>query len=92
MQPVSTTMNIFDDVTLNCTVRGYGNVSIMWKKFNSTVPDSDIIEEIKSVNGITSVLFISNLTRGHKGYYYCIGNNSVGTVSSTMAYLNVSSE
>lgn len=91
MQPSPITVNVSNDVIMKCTVKGYGSVSVMWNKVNSTLPSS-IIKEIKSVNEITSDLSISNVTTGHKGYYYCIANNSVGTVNSTMAYLNVSSE
>jgi len=96
IHPVNTTVNVSDNVLINCTVRSYGDVDIVWKKFNSTTLPSRsatlTIREIRSVNEVTSVLNISSAIGYYKGYYYCTIKNSAGERNSTMAYLDVVSK
>ena len=92
-QPRNTRVSASDDAVISCTVMGYGDVTITWKKLNSTLPLSAVVNnETKSVNEIQSILKIPKVLGYYKGYYYAIINNSAGNVRSRTVYLDVSSK
>ena len=93
-QPYSfTTVSANDEAVINCTISGYGDIEITWKKINSTLPNSAVVDnETESVNEIQSILRIPNVIGYYKGYYYATIKNSAGEINSTVVYLNVSSK
>ena len=92
-QPHNTRASASDDVVISCTVRGYGGVTITWKKLNSTLPLSAVVNnETKSVNEIQSILKIPKVLGFYKGYYYAIISNNAGNIRSRTVYLDVSSK
>ena len=94
-QPHSVAVDVRDraPISIECIVRSYGNVTITWKKLNSLLPNSAVVDdEMKSVNEIRSVLRIPNVIGYYKGYYYATITNSAGEIDSTVVYLNVSSK
>ena len=92
-QPVSTRVNVTDDVIFDCTASAYGDIKITWKKLNSTLPNTALpLEEIKSVNKKTSILKISNAIGYYKGYYYATISNGGGEINTSTVYLDVISK
>ena len=93
-QPYSyTTVSANDEAVINCTVSGYGDIEITWKKLNSTLPKSAVVDnETESVNEIQSILRIPNVIGYYEGYYYAIISNNAGNVRSREVYLDVSSK
>ena len=92
-QPVYVAVGINDVAVIDCVVSSYGDVKITWKKLNSTLPNSAVVDnEIISVNEIRSVLRIPSVIGYYKGYYYATIKNSAGEINSTEVYLNVSSK
>ena len=88
-QPSSIVVQVFDIGSFECNARSYGDVSISWKRLNSKLPESINITESISLNEITSVLRLENVGY-YKGYYYCVIENSVGTVNSALAHYDIS--
>ena len=88
-QPSSIVVQVFSIGSFECIARSYGDVSIAWKRLNSELPESVNITESKSLNEITSVLRLENVGY-YKGYYYCVIENSVGTVTSALAHYDIS--
>ena len=86
--PTTTITQVFSIASFECTARSYGEVSLSWKKLNSTLPVTADTKITMSLNEITSVLRLESV--GYcKGYYYCVVENSVGTVNSTFAYFDI---
>ena len=88
-----TTASVNDDAVIDCTVSGYGDISITWEKLNSTLPNSAVVyNKMNSVNEINSILKIPNIIGYYKGYYYATIRNSAGKINSNKVYLDVSSK
>ena len=88
-----TTVSVNDDAVIECTVSGYGDITITWKKLNSTLPNSAVVDnKTNSVNEIKSILKIPNIIGYYKGYYYATIHNSAGKINSRKVYLDVSSK
>ena len=87
-QPRSTTVRVFSTGSFTCTARSYGAVSLTWKKLNSELPVTADITVSRRLNEIISVLRLESVGY-YKGYYYCVVENSAGTVNSTFAHFDV---
>ena len=87
-QPRSTTVQVFSTDTLKCTARSYGAVSLTWKKLNSELPVTADVTVSRGLHEITSVLRLESVGY-YKGYYYCVVENSAGTVNSTFAHFDI---
>ena len=87
-QPRSTTAQVSITGSFTCTARSYGAVSLTWKKLNSKLPVTTDITVSRSLNEITSVLRLESVGY-YKGYYYCVAENSAGTVNSTFAHFDI---
>ena len=89
-QPKPTTVHVYDTATFQCTGRSYGKVTITWKRLMSELPVTASVNVTKiSVNEVTSVLKIDKSIGYYKGNYYCVIENDVGKVNSTLAYCDV---
>ena len=86
--PSSTITQVLSIASFECTARSYGEVSLSWKKLNSTLPLTVDITMSMSLNEITSVIRLESVGY-YKGYYYCVVENSAGTVNSTFAYFDI---
>ena len=53
------------------------------------MPVTAEVTEIKSLNGISSILKITKTVGYYSGLYYCIAENKVGNVTSQTANLHV---
>ena len=87
--PKSTVVAIYDDATFKCTARGYGNISIIWRRQNSELPVTATVTNTKSINNTRSILRIQKSIGYYKGNYYCVIANSVGMIGSGFAYLSI---
>ena len=88
-QPRSTAVEIYGVATFECIARSYGNTSIIWRKQNSELPETAIMTSTMSLNETKSTLRIEKSIGYYRGYYYCVIENSVGIVNSTVAYCNI---
>ena len=88
-QPRSTVVEIYSVATFECTVKSFGNASIIWRRKNSELPETAKVTSTISLNEIKSTLRIEKSIGYYKGYYYCIIENSVGIVNSNFAYCNI---
>ena len=73
----------------SCTANGYGNIEITWKaqEVKHGVPTKAIITEERSLESVTSMLFIPDVVLEDEGGYYCSARIGLTTVSSKIAYL-----
>ena len=88
-QPRSNVAEICNVAIFECIGRSYGSVSITWRRRNYDLPVTATVSTTKSLNEIKSILRIEKSIGYYKGYYYCVIENIVGTVSSTFAYFNI---
>ena len=88
-QPKSTVVEANSVAIFDCTARSYGTASVTWKRMKSQLPATANVTVTKSLNEITSVLRIEKIIGYYEGYYYCVIENIVGQVSSSLAFCNV---
>jgi len=88
-QPVRAKATLFGQVTFECTVQAVGRTTIIWKKNRSPLPVTATINNIKSLNEITSMLTITGVNGFYRGFYYCIATNDAGQTMSKYAKLSV---
>ena len=89
--PTSSTVAFYSNVQFSCVARGFGLVSIVWKKDNSQrLPFTATVTNTPSnINEIMSVLTITEVIGYYSGQYLCEAKNSAGTVTSSPANLYV---
>ncbi|XP_065905710.1 cell adhesion molecule DSCAM-like [Dysidea avara] len=90
LHPSSVTVSATGKAVFQCVVKGYGNIMVEWRKLDSRLPITATINNIKSLNTVTSTLEIKESIGYYKGSYYCSASNGAGVVNSTVAFLNVS--
>jgi len=90
MHPISTTVNAAGKAVFKCVIKGYGNISVEWKKLGSLLPITATVHNENSLNTVKSTLEIHETIGYYKGRYYCTASNDGGSVNSTAAFLNVS--
>ena len=88
-QPKSTVVEANSVAVFDCTASSYGTASITWKRMKSQLPITATVTVNKSLNEISSVLRIEKTIGYYEGYYYCVMENSVGKVNSSLAYCSV---
>jgi len=88
-QPQNSTATICSSVTFECSVQSFGYVSVEWKKYQSVLPFTATVNNITSLNEVTSVLTITDVAGYYRGLYYCIATNNIGTTVSNYANLYV---
>ena len=89
-QPTNTTAAKPFGAHFTCTANGYGTIKIFWKKAtttNGTIPAKAAITEERSLESVTSRLFIPNVILEDEGGYYCSAWIDLKSVSSKTAYL-----
>ena len=91
-QPSSTIVEANNVATFECSARSYGTPSITWKRFKSELPVTATVTVTKSLNEIASVLRIEKTIGYYEGYYYCVIENSVGQVNSSLAFCKITGE
>ena len=89
MKPSSTVVEANNVATFECSAISYGTASVTWKRLKSELPLTATIAVTKSLNEITSVLKIEKTIGYYEGYYYCVIENSVGQVNSSLAYCRI---
>ena len=84
-------MNIsaYESVSLKCTAHGYGVIKLVWKRVEHNMPITAVVTEETSLNGISSILEITNTVGYYSGQYFCVAENEIGTVVSQTANLYV---
>ena len=88
--PTASTVAFYSNVQFRCVARGYGLVSIVWKKTGSQrLPFTARVTNTTDVNEITSVLTITEVIGYYSGQYLCETKNSAGTIASSPATLYV---
>ena len=88
-QPASTTVEPFGRVMFECRVQTVGKTSIVWEKDQSSLPVTAAIDNITSLNEVTSILTITGVNGFYRGFYYCIAKNKAGQTMSRYASLSV---
>ena len=86
-QPNNMTINVYESVSLKCTVHGFGVLKVIWKRVKHHMPVTAEVTEEKSLNKITSILKITKTAGYYNGQYYCVAENQVGKVVSQIANL-----
>ena len=61
-QPANSKVSIFGQVTFQCTVQAVGETAVIWKKDQSPLPVTATINNITSLNEVTSVLKITGVS------------------------------
>ena len=89
--PTSSTVAFYSNVQFNCVARGFGLVSIAWKKVDSQrLPFTARVTNTSSnINEISSVLTITEVIGYYSGQYLCEAKNSAGIATSSPATLYV---
>ena len=88
-QPTNTTAAKPFGAHFTCTANGYGNIKILWKSINKdgTTPAKATITEERSLESVTSTLFIPDVVLADEGGYYCTAWIGRVSASSQTAYL-----
>lgn len=88
-QPTDTTAAKPFGAHFTCTANGYGNIRILWstKNQNGTLPAKATVTEERSLESVTSTLFIPNVVLADEGGYYCTAWIGLVSTSSLTAYL-----
>ena len=88
-QPTDTTAAKPFGAHFTCTANGYGKIRILWntKTHNGTMPAKATITEERSLESVTSTLFIPDVVVADEGGYYCTAWISLVSTSSVTAYL-----
>ena len=88
-QPTNTTAAKPFGAHFTCTANGYGNIKILWKsaKKNDTMPAKVTVTEERSLESVTSTLFIPDVVIADEGGYYCTAWIDRVSASSHTAYL-----
>ena len=88
-QPVNTTAAKPFGAHFTCTANGYGSIRILWKSTtdNGTTLVKATITEERSLESVTSTLFIPDVVLADEGGYYCTAWIERVSASSQTAYL-----
>ena len=87
-QPNDRNVEVDRSASFRCTAHGFG-ITITWNRKEHNMPTTTTVTEMKSWNGVTSILNIAKVIGYYKGEYYCIAKNDGGRVMSQAAKLNV---
>ena len=88
--PTSSTVAFYGNVQFRCAARGFGLISIVWKRDGlHRLPLTARVTNTTSVNEINSVLTITEVIGYYSGQYLCEAKNSAGTTASSLATLYV---
>ena len=88
--PTSSRVAFYSNVQFKCVARGYGLVSIVWKKTGSQrLPFTARVTNTTDVNEITSVLTITEVIGYYSGQYLCEAKNIAGITTSSPATLHI---
>ena len=88
-QPTDKVVRVYSSITLECEVRGYGNINVKWRKLGSPLPKTAVVSNNKLKNGVSSTLKITDVVGYYDGTYCCIANNIAGETTSKYANLSV---
>ena len=88
-QPTNTTAAKPFGAHFTCAANGYGSIRIVWKSTtnNGTTPAKATITEERSLESVTSTLFIPDVVLADEGGYYCTVWIDRVSASSQTAYL-----
>ena len=86
-QPSDVTAVSGRSATINCRASGTPQPGIVWYKDDARV----VLESRLTVNR-TGALVISSVRAGDAGSYFCVANNTVGSVQSYSARLQIASK
>ena len=76
-------------ITFECKVQGYGHVDVEWRKLGSALPNTAIVNNTISTNGVSSTLEITNVVGYYGGMYCCVAINIAGQTTSVYGNLSV---
>ena len=83
--PKPTTVAEGSNVMLRCTATGNGKLNYQWKRVSGSLPSNTRVRN----NGN---LDIFNITVSDSGQYYCVVNDTVGSLSSMRVQVTARSE
>ena len=86
-QPIDTSAAAPFSAVFTCSARGYGNVSIEWKRVNEDLPIKSNDTQINVAQFINSTLVIPSVTSRDVGRYYCVASSGKITTQSNIAIL-----
>ena len=72
-----------------CKVQGYGYINVEWRKLGSALPNTAVVNNTISTNGVSSILEIANVVGYYGGLYCCVAINIAGQTTSIYANLSV---
>ena len=88
-QPINEVVGVYSSVTFECNVQGYGYVNVEWRKLESALPKTAIVNNTVSTNGVSSILEITNVVGYYSGMYCCGAINLAGQTISVYGNLSV---
>ena len=86
--PESVNITVYESASFKCTAHGY-DLTIVWKRHRFSLPRTVTVNEIKSLNTITSFLNITRSIGYYSGQYYCVAKTKAGEIASHIAILQV---
>ena len=91
-QPMDELAEIYSVITLECKVQGYGHMNVEWRKLGYPLPITASVTNGNFINGVYSILKITNVVGYYNGKYCCVVNNVAGQTTSKYAKLSVTGE
>jgi hypothetical protein len=91
-QPLDTTTNETNTITISCVLEGKPQPNVTWTKNGTDVEGDSRIRAAHpwSYGNSTATLTIANVNRSDESYYACVADNGIGAnVISTAAKLTV---
>ena len=88
ISPVSTSVQLGDEVTLQCAVDGYPTPNIMWEHYSTVVRENAGVEiNVEIVNSTTmSTLHITTVQTDNYGQYTCRVNIVLVSEPATISF------
>jgi len=89
INPNSSLVDTCSEAVIECTVNGFGNITVTWRKVDGELPETAKVITTDTLNQRVSTLTIREMVWYYKGFYYCVASNGAGDTNSSLVYINV---
>ena len=89
ISPLTVITNAYSNVTFNCIGRGFGKITVNWRRKEYLLTAKARIDTSYYDHQISSKMTISNVVELHSGEYCCSMSNDIGNSEDSCATLDV---